>query len=384
MTDTDDESVNAPANNEGVDTAELDDVTAAVEADQIADSSTLTMPRRARIWWVTGPLLAISWLATIVMLLLPSPYSTMSPGQVKDTSHLITIQKGVKTYSHSGQFAYVTVTETARPLYAQTLWGWLHPAIDVFPTEALIGDRTIEEDRRYAAVMMNNSQQSAAFQALTLLGYNTQKVASGVFINQIVPHSPADGKLSAADVITAIDKTPIYTTQDLAKFMQKVKPGQSVVLTVDRIGVDANLKVTVKLGSHKVEGETRPYLGIFMETRPHFKVPFTVEFDTGNVGGPSAGLALTLSLMDQLSPKGLTRGHDIAVTGTVQLDGSVGQIGGIRQKTHAVVRSGADVFLVPEGNYEEAKEIAGDQVRVIAVTSIEDALAKLKKLPKPD
>lgn len=340
--------------------------------------------RRPRIWWVTGPLLIVSWLATVIVLLLPSPYTTMAPGDTKDTSDLVTIQAGVKTFSHPGRFEYVTVTETARPLFAQALWGWIDPATDVFPTKVVSGDLTREEEKRYSAVMMDNSKQSAAYQALSILGYRTQQTASGVFVNQIVPGSPADGHLSAGDVITAIDGQPIYTTQDLASFMEDVKIGQKVTVTVERVGVDPAHKTEVTLGSHEVEGEKRPYLGIYMETRPHFVLPFTVDFDTGNVGGPSAGLALTLSLMDQLSKKGLTRGHDVAVTGTVQLDGSVGPIGGIRQKTHAVIDSGADVFLVPDANAAEAEAVAGDKVKVVAVSSIQDALDVLAKLPERD
>ncbi len=342
------------------------------------------LPGHPRIWWVTGPLLALAWLATIVTLIVPSPYTTDAPGGTYDTSKLVSIQQGVRIYNHPGEFQYVTVTETTGPSYAEALVGWLDPKTDVFPTKLVSGDRTAEQDKRYAALLMDNSKQSAAYQALSLLGYKPQQLANGVFVNQVIKGSPADGALEAGDVITAIDATTIRTTQELGEFMATAKKGQKVSMTVDRRGVDMNLEVKVTLGTQEVEGEPRAYLGIFMETRPHFQLPFTVDFDTGNVGGPSAGLALTLSLIDRLSPEGLTKGHEIAVTGTMQLDGTIGPIGGIIQKTYTVRARGAEYFLVPADNYEEAKKYAGSELKVIPVTTLKGALESLDKLPKAD
>ena len=108
-----------------------------------------------------------------------------------------------------------------------------------------------------------------------------------------------------------------------------------------------------------------------------FVFPFEVTIDTGDVGGPSAGLAFTLALIDDLTPGDLTGGADVAVTGTIQPDGSVGPIGGAGQKAAAVRRDGLDLFLVPSDDYEDAVEHAGDDLEVVAVDTIDEALDAL-------
>ena len=342
---------------------------------------------RARIWWLTGPLLGLSLLAFVVLLIWPAPYTTESPGGTYDTRTLIEVQKGTPTFNHPGEIRFVTVSELSRPSFFQVLVGWLQSNVDVFPTKLTSEGRTRAEDQRYSAVLMSNSKQSAAFQALTRLGFGPQEMADGVFINQIVKGSSADGHLEAGDTIHALTNgggvtTNISTTQDLAAYIKLTKPGQRLTVTVDRPGVSLKKNVNITLGSQKVDGKKVSYMGIYMETRPRYVLPFTVNFDTGDVGGPSAGLALTLSLMDKLSKTDLTNGQTVAVTGTMHVDGSVGPIGGIRQKTASVIASGATYFLVPADNYDDARAVAGKRLKVLKVTSLDDALAALKTIPK--
>ena len=116
---------------------------------------------------------------------------------------------------------------------------------------------------------------------------------------------PAQGVLTSGDTITKIDSTDITNTADLQRYMaEKAEIGKKVTSTVDRLGVSDAKKIPLVIGSVNHDGEEVPYLGIYMETRPTYRLPFSVGFDTGNVGGPSAGLALTLSLVDELSPEG--------------------------------------------------------------------------------
>ena len=362
--------------------AVADDVTLDDGAPEPTDQVTAgSLPRNAPIWWITGPLLVASIIATIVLLAWPAPYTTLSPGSATDTRSLIQIGNGPKVYRHPGEFLFVTVSELDRPAFLQVISGWIAPHVDVFPTAVVSGGLTAAQNARYSAVLMANSKQSATFQALSRLGFGPSEVANGVFVSQIVQGSPADGALSAGDTITNVSGTPIYSAQDLQGFLRHKKPGQTILLTVDRPGVSLDHKVTMRLGTQVKDKKKVPYMGIFLETRPSYKLPFRVDFDTGNIGGPSAGLALTLSLMDKLSPTGLTKGHKIAVTGTMEVDGSVGPIGGIAQKIVAVRESGAQYFLVPTDEYAQAKELAGPKLKVFAVTSLDNALAVLKKLP---
>jgi PDZ domain-containing protein len=113
-------------------------------------------------------------------------------------------------------------------------------------------------------------------------------------------------------------------------------------------------------------------------------LPFDVDIDSGAIGGPSAGLAFTLTLIDELTPGELTGGRRVAVTGTISLDGTVGAIGGLAQKTSAVRQQGATVFLVPtaqgEADIARAREVAGDDVEIVPVATLDEALAALADL----
>jgi PDZ domain-containing protein len=109
-------------------------------------------------------------------------------------------------------------------------------------------------------------------------------------------------------------------------------------------------------------------------------LPFDVEIDTAQVGGPSAGLALTLSIIDKLTEGELTGGLRVATTGTIDIDGTVGPIGGIQQKAHAVRRAGIDVFIVPEDDAETAREVLGDSAEVIGVRTLDEAIDALGRL----
>jgi PDZ domain-containing protein len=340
--------------------------------------------RSARIWWVSGILFTVTLVGTLIVLLLPSGYVIEAPGNTFDTAGRVTVPADVKTFDHEGGYRFVTASETTRPIFWQALTGWLGPNTDVFPKELILGKISSAEERRFSAVLMSNSKLSAVYQALSQLGYPVSKSGGGVFVSQVIDDSPADGVLTNGDTITKIDDTPIMNTADLQRYMaDEAKVGKPVTITVDRLGVSDAKKVSLTIGSQVRDGEPLPYLGIYMETRPHFRLPFSVGFDTGNVGGPSAGLALTLSLVDELSPKGLTNGNEVVATGTMNVDGTVGEIGDIRQKVAAVKRDGIRYFMVPTANYEEAAEAAGSSLEVIPVKTLEDAIAKSRALPAP-
>jgi PDZ domain-containing protein len=138
---------------------------------------------------------------------------------------------------------------------------------------------------------------------------------------------------------------------------------------------------TVKLGQSPASlGAPHAFLGISTDTKEQAKLPFDVTIDPGNIGGPSAGLAFTLGVLDKLSTRDLTGGRVIAATGTINPDGTVGPIGGIVQKTAAVRKAGAVAFLVPPSEYAQAEKHAGSHLRVIKVNNLDDALNALRSV----
>jgi PDZ domain-containing protein len=125
----------------------------------------------------------------------------------------------------------------------------------------------------------------------------------------------------------------------------------------------------------------RGMVGIMLEDAPvEVLFPVDVEIDSQNIGGPSAGMMFTLEIIDALTDEDLTHGRRIAGTGTINEDGEVGPIGGMKQKTFGAIDAGADYLLVPAANYEEAADAAGDDIVVVRIETIEDALTFLESL----
>jgi PDZ domain-containing protein len=125
----------------------------------------------------------------------------------------------------------------------------------------------------------------------------------------------------------------------------------------------------------------RPIVGIQVEQFANVELPIDVEIDLGGVGGPSAGLAFALDIVEELRGD-VDRGLEVAATGELALDGGVLPVGGVKQKVIGARRSGADVFLVPAGdNAETARRHAGN-LRVVPVESFRQALQALATLPR--
>jgi PDZ domain-containing protein len=211
-------------------------------------------------------------------------------------------------------------------------------------------------------------------------------------VNLVQPGSAAAAAgLQCNDVVTAVDGAPVATAADLKAAITARRPGTSVRVTVQRTGgggKPATRTLTATLtGTPAVPAApgqpavpARPdqaFLGVGTQTQTTYTLPFDVSIQVGDIGGPSAGLALTLGLLDVLSDGNLTGGLHVAATGTISPDGSVGAVGGVAEKTVAVRRAGAQVFFVPSDNLAEARGQAGAHLRVFAVSSLQQALADL-------
>ncbi len=195
----------------------------------------------------------------------------------------------------------------------------------------------------------------------------------GALVVAVAPDAPAAGKLQPTEVIVGVDGTLVRTPADLRRLIAKHKPGERVELRVRAGGATR----TVELGTIESPDEPgRPIVGIQVEQSASIELPLKVEIELGGVGGPSAGLAFALDVMEELRGN-VDRGLRVAATGELELDGGVSPVGGIKQKVIGARRSGADVFLVPAGdNAKEARRYAGD-LRVIAVESFGQALRAL-------
>jgi PDZ domain-containing protein len=236
---------------------------------------------------------------------------------------------------------------------------------------------------------MRTSEQKAQYVALQRVGYDVDLVPGEVLIEAMVcleanedgteclVWSPSDDVLDPGDRIIEVNGVPVDGVEDLSRLLESRAPGDVVQMRVERPGA-GELEVDVELTASP-EDPDRTIVGFYPFDTRRVVLPFELDIDTGSIGGPSAGLAFTLTLIDELTPGELTGGGRVAVTGTIELDGSVGRIGGLPQKASAVAQAGVDLFLVPAGqsDLEEAREVVGDDVEIVEVATVDDALEVL-------
>jgi len=335
-------------------------------------------PRRTRVWWVLGPLLGLCTIGIVLASFVRAPYVVFAPGSSRATEPLITVPKD-KTHRSDGSVMFLTVSVVSHPTYMQALWGWIRSDIDVFPYKAIYGNQTNDQSRAQDRNDMNQSKLVAAKVALDELGYPVKVRGTGVLLQAVEPGLPVTPLLKAGDTIVAIDGSPTLVDDQMVAAIAKHRPGQVVTLTVEPKGSRGSRMVRVALSTRPGTKDT-PILGVQIQTRDlRFTLPFKVGIDSGQVGGPSAGLAFTLGVLDQLTPGSLTGGHKVAVTGAMSADGQVEPVGGVRQKAVAARHAGAELMLVPPDEYEDARSTAGS-MKVVKVSTLHDALVALAKL----
>src|SRR5260221_2197789 len=190
---------------------------------------------------------------------------------------------------------------------------------------------------------MRDSQQIAAAVALRTAAYKGPAVPTGALVSDLVSGLPAVGKLEPTDVIVAADGKPVRSPVDVTAVMHRKQVGDTVRFTVLRGGTTKVVQLrTVSAGN----GSKRAVVGVFLDQAERIHLPIPVSIDAGDVGGPSAGLAFALDVLERLG-RNVDRGHKIAATGEMFLDGHVGPIGGIKQKTFGARKAEVDAFLVP-------------------------------------
>ncbi|MFH8254741.1 PDZ domain-containing protein [Streptomyces roseolus] len=352
------------------------------------------MPRR------TATMLA-STLVLICLLiagvLIPVPYSEMSPGPTVNTlgearGEPVLQISGRKTYPTDGHLNMTTVRVTSADYKmnaVEAVYGWLAHDNVVVPHDTLYPDgKTEEESSQENAEEFSQSQESAKVAALDELGI---PFTTRVVVASVVKDSPAEGALHAGDVIKAVDGVEVTEPADVAAQVTKRKPGQKVEFTIvpakeaaaaEKAHKEATATRKVALTTAKSEEGDRAIVGIQAGTDHVF--PFTVDIKLADVGGPSAGLMFALGIVDKLTPESLTGGKFVAGTGTIDDDGKVGPIGGIQMKLVGARNAGAEYFLTPADNCAAAADDTPEGLTLVKVDTIDDATKSLEKLRKGD
>jgi len=306
------------------------------------------------------------------LYIIPSSHYVYLPDRARAADPLVKVPDDDNQATENGIYMVDVIVRRASIL--ERLVPGLFEGATLVPAKRLNPLGVSDAARRESSLQdMTKSQQVAAAVALRELDYDIEAVPNGVLVTQIDPDAPAAGKLEIADVIVAVEGEAIRTTSELARYMEKnVEAGQQVELTVRREGKAQKVRV----GTTRSPQTDRPVFGILVEQEADITLPVEISIDAGNIGGPSAGLAFALDIVDELG-EDVDGGRRIVVTGAIALDGRVAPIGGIKQKTIGAREADADVFVVPEENATEAKRYA-DDLEVVSVSTFKDALAALE------
>ncbi|HUF97600.1 MAG TPA: S16 family serine protease [Ilumatobacter sp.] len=293
-------------------------------------------------------------------------------------------------YPPAGDIFFVTVTEPEQSVLSWVL-GRDDPAITFLTKEDKYGVQTPQQRRVFSLESMRSSEQVAQYVALLRVGFDVTLVPGDVLIQDIVclvPNdegtecvtwSPSDEVLDPGDRILSVEGEELNGVEDLMRILVDRSAGDLVSMKIERPEV-GQLDVEVELTASPEEPD-RTIVGFYPFDTRRVELPFELNINTGSIGGPSAGLAFTLTLIDELTEGELTGGGDVAVTGTIELNGEVGAIGGLRQKASAVAQSGVKLFLVPTSQGEDdiaaARLAGGPDLEIVPVATLEEAIAAL-------
>ncbi|WP_308121567.1 YlbL family protein [Actinotalea ferrariae] len=315
----------------------------------------------------------LTTLLLAVAAALPLPYAVSMPGPTRDTlgaqdgTPLISID-GERTYESTGRLLLTTVKVAGGPggfvgLFDVVRAWWsgveaVSPVELVFPPE-----ETREQAEERNAAAMVSSQENATVAALEELGH---EVPTRLVVAGVMPGSGAEESIETDDVVVAVEGTDVDAFSELSRVLDEVEPGSDVTIGVERAGERVDVEVTT--GENE---QGKALLGVFID--PEFDLPVEVTIEIENIGGPSAGTMFALGIIDRLTPEDETNGVTIAGTGTMDLAGAVGPIGGIRQKLAGAVDDGATWFLAPESNCDEVVGHVPDGLRVVSVATLAEA-----------
>ncbi|ADL07807.1 YlbL family protein [Thermosediminibacter oceani] len=304
-------------------------------------------------------------------------YTIVAPGVTLNLKEIVRVENGID--DEKGVF-FLTTVSTRPSNIPLLIYSALHPHVSVEKKERLVPPgMDMKKYREYMTQWMEESQKIAEVVALRRAGYKPLIMGKGARVVEVMENSPARGIIMPDDIITKVDGIKVNLAEEVVNIVTRHQVGDAVDIEIERNGKRIPLKVTT------VESKTqkgKPMIGVLITTLDWKPVlPVKIDINTGDIGGPSAGLMFTLEILNQLTPGDLTKGRKIAGTGTISLDEQVGEIGGVAQKVAAAYRDGAEIFFVPEENARDAFLAARKlDIEIVPVKTLKDALDYLEKL----
>lgn len=334
-------------------------------------------------------------MATLVLwgtVLIPLPYYIESPGGASDVRQVLTVDGKEDEEEGSYNFTYVQVRQATA---MQLLFAYFNKHADIYTEEEMTGGSSNADYFRISQFYMETSQNIAKYQALTLAGKDVSMDFFGVYVLSLADDSTFKGILNIADTVTSINGKTFKSSAELIKYVGSLKIGSDVT-----VGYESNDESLTADGKIIKLDNGKNGIGIGLVDHTEVKTDVPIEFHTDNIGGPSAGLMFTLAIYTQLADPDLRDGRMIAGTGTIEQDGSVGDIGGIDKKVLSADLAGATVFFAPNNpvdkeilkenpdalsNYDEAVQTVEEEgldIEVVPVKNVKEAIAYLEKTRK--
>ncbi|MEQ6375220.1 SepM family pheromone-processing serine protease [Bacillaceae bacterium S4-13-56] len=311
------------------------------------------------------------------------PYYVYKPGSADALDPMVTVQDA---FNSEGDMHLVTVRGgQATPL--QLLLAYIQPFYDIYPIEEIRPEGVTEQEYMNGQLhMMETSQEASIVVAYEAANKEISIEYMGVYVMSILDGMPAGEFLEIGDRIIQVDDIKVEKSDDLIDYVSTFREGESVAISFTRSGETKLVNIPL---AEFPENPEKVGIGISLVTDREIVVDPEVEFKSGDIGGPSAGLMFSLEIYDQLTEEDITKGYQIAGTGEINYNGEVGRIGGIDKKVVAADSEGVDVFFAPyeggakDSNYEVAKKAAekiGTDMKIVPVDTFQEALSYLQNL----
>lgn len=343
---------------------------------------TTSSSNKSFIKW--GILFAILMVINFVQL----PYYFTVPGEAKVLSDVIEVEEG---NDYEGTFMLTTI-RMGQANTVNYVWSLLSDRRELIPEDQVRPEGETDDQYHHRQIMMmTGSQELAVLVAYEQAGKEAYFENYGVLVSSIIPDMDAENKLEIGDRIIAIEGQEVLEVETLFDILGELEIGEEVEITIEREDETELVNLTVNPFPEELDPEGgRGGIGIANPITDRLLINEPeIEIDTDQIGGPSAGLMFSLEIYNQLVEEDITHGLEIAGTGSISEDGTVGRIGGVKQKVYASDDAGADVFFAPEefgaegSNYEIALETAesiGTDMEIVPVNSFTDALEYLEGL----
>ena len=315
-------------------------------------------------------LILIVTIIAIMFSIIPTPYYLVIPGQCIDISKYISVENGEKDAKGNFLLTSTALTQANIWLY---LYSFIDPGIELKNMKENLPENISQEEYlEMMSQLMQDSQMISKIVALRKAGYFPEISGKGVIITQVLDKSPVKEKLMPGDLIVKVNEMPVETVEDFSDCLLNFNEGDLIKINFIRNNLIYSTHVPIINILTGDSQEEKLGIGIYIATREiQCKFPLRIEIDLKEIKGSSAGLIIALEILNQLTENDLSNGLMIAGTGNLNIDGSIKSVEGIRQKIISAKKKSADVFLVPEGNYQEAIKYSKN-IKIIPIENFDE------------